>query len=140
MDLGYLKFQTSQNFGFEPTVIHFVKNKTAQLYKLFEIRVFPSDSINITFSNTEDQTNETLVFFIEESLTTVFKNNLEIERIDMKLKMDELNVIEILFKATEINFNNLRILNGTFSRLLLIGFSSVQHSSWVVEESKLNSC
>ena len=101
------------------------------------MRIFPTDSVKITFSNTEDQQDETLTFAIDSKGTKVLHNKTQIEEIATHLQSGEVNLVNILFKENEINLNNEGLVAGHFSRLRFIGFSSENLTSWVINESKL---
>ena len=100
------------------------------------MRFFASDSVNITFSNTEEKNDQTLVFLINNFETIVFENGDEISRIDSKLKSGEMNLLNILYTASKINLNNEGMITGKFSKLRFISFSSTNQTSWVVDSSK----
>ena len=116
-------------------MFHFIDNEK-NLQKIFEMRFFASDSVNITFSNTEEKNDQTLVFLINNFETIVFENGDEISRIDSKLKSGEMNLLNILYTASKINLNNEGMITGKFSKLRFISFSSTNQTSWVVDSSK----
>ena len=133
---GYIRFRTPSP---QKHSYHFISNKTL-LEKEFRVRIFPKGPVQIAFTNTQNQTNHTLVIMLENTKTTIFQNGSKSKDEVSMIKYNTLNDIHIRFTKAEISVNKHLFINGDFHFLRFIGFDSTLDSSWVVQESKKFIC
>ena len=106
------------------------------LEKNFQLRVYPTGPVVITFSNTRDQMNHTVAFLIENTKIEVHHNGTEIDKEASSIKYNAINILEIKYSKTQIVFDRKIQVLDDFHALKFISFKSTKHAVWIVQQSK----
>ena len=138
---GHARFRTGSEEKDEST-FHFVDNRSIPLNKKISFRVFPEGPVKVILSQTRDQLNNSIIFYIKEEETTIEGvgctfNHLSDESNATILKLNSINDMEISITKSEINYQDKIIIKGLFDDLNFIGFYSELHASWIVQKSIL---
>ena len=104
--------------------------------KNFQLRVYPTGQVIITFSDTRDQLHHTVAFVVENKKISVLHNGTEIKKEASSLRYNEINSLEISFSKTQIIFDKKFQILSDFHALRFISFKSNKLASWIVHQSE----
>ena len=116
-------------------IYHFISNRSL-LVKDFPIRVYPVGPVQITFSNSKDQTNHTVQILMEKTKTVVTINGTKITEEVPVIKYNSLNNLILKYSKNHISVDSKFKIDGDLHSLRFIGFDSVKDTSWVIQNSK----
>ena len=106
------------------------------MVKDFPVRVYPTSPIEITFSNSRNQTNHTIQILLEKTKTVVTINGTIMTEEVPVVKYNSINDLIFRYKRNLISIDNKFDISGHFHLIRFIGFDSVRETSWIVQNSK----
>ena len=137
--LVHEKFSTASDSDRGETIFHF-KGNHSQLERQIVGRVFSKVAFSITFSNTRAQDDQTLEFSFQPHKTSLTGIQEEIWNEKSIFEFGKLNEFTIDFSNNSIVMNNEKLsrsidIQGTFEKLIFVGFYSEELTTWIVEQS-----